>query len=98
VVVNGARRFGVYPRKGTIREGADADLTVVDLERDSIVDPEKLFTAARDVAGLYAGRRFRGAVDMTIVGGRVVFENGRVTGQPGDGRFVPGLSREDAAS
>jgi allantoinase len=98
VVVNGARRFGVYPRKGTIREGADADLTVVDLERDSIVDPQRLFTAAREVAGLYAGRRFRGAVDMTIVGGRVVFENGQVTGKPGDGRFVPGIVHEGRAA
>ena len=90
VTVNGARRFDVHPRKGTIREGSDADLVVVDLERATIVEPAQLFTAARQVAGLYAGRRFQGAIEMTIVGGRPVFENGEITVPPGTGRFLAG--------
>ncbi len=94
VTSNGTRRFGVYPRKGTIRQGGDADLTIVDLNRETVVDPARLFTAAKEVASLYAGQRFKGAVDMTIVGGKVVFENGQVTGQPGDGRFVSGSAHE----
>jgi allantoinase len=90
VTKNGAQRFGVYPTKGTIRVGSDADLVVVDLARDTVVEPSSLFTAARDVAGLFAGQRFKGAVDITIVGGKIVFEAGQVTGRPGGGRFVAG--------
>jgi allantoinase len=90
VTVNGARRFDVHPRKGTIREGSDADLVVVDLERATVVEPAKLFTAARQVAGLYAGRRFQGTIEMTIVGGRAVFKNGEITVPPGTGRFLAG--------
>ena len=76
--------------EGAIREGSDADLVVVDLRRDTLVEPAKLFTAARECAGLYAGRRFRGAVDTTIVGGSVVFEGGQIVAPAGAGRFVSG--------
>ncbi len=87
---NGAKRFGVYPAKGVIRVGSDADLVVVDLTRETVVEPGRLFTAAREVAGLFAEQRFKGAVDTTIVGGEVVFHAGEVMGKPGHGRFVPG--------
>jgi dihydroorotase-like cyclic amidohydrolase len=63
---------------------------VVDLTRETVVQPGRLFTAAREVAGLFAEQRFKGAVDTTIVAGEVVFHAGEVTGKPGHGRFVPG--------
>jgi dihydroorotase len=78
-----ARVFGLAD-KGRLESGADADLTIVDLDRTFVIRDE-------DVIGRidwtpYAGRTVRGAIAATLVRGRVVYEDGRVTGQPGWGR------------
>jgi len=91
---NGARRFGVYPHKGHIGVGADADLVLYDPAADTTIHRDMLFSKARDCDRLYEGRTFRGRVRRTLVMGRTVFTEGRVTGQPGDGHFV----RPDAAA
>jgi allantoinase len=85
---NGAKRFGIYPRKGTIRVGADADLIVVDLEAETVIRKEDLLTQARLSDRLYDNMRFRGAIERTLVRGRTVFAGGRVTGEAGWGAFV----------
>ena len=81
-----AQRLGLWPRKGEIRPGSDADLAVVDLDREWTLTADALHT--RSGLSPYLGRRFRGAVTRTLVRGRTVFERGEVTGAPGDGRFV----------
>ena len=78
-----ARIFGLAD-KGRIEAGAHADLALVDLDRTFEIRDV-------DVIGKidwtpYAGRTVRGAITTTLVRGRVVFEDGRVTGQPGWGR------------
>jgi dihydroorotase (multifunctional complex type) len=85
---NGARRFGLYPRKGVVQEGADADLTLVDLDATTTIDRAKLFTEARDADRLYDGMTFRARVAGTILAGEVVFDGEEVLNRPGDGRFV----------
>lgn len=87
VAANPARRFGLYPRKGAILPGADADLALVDLERRWTLAADALF--ARSGLSPYVGREFRGAVVRTLVRGRVVYEKGEITVAPGHGRFVP---------
>jgi len=84
---NAAKRFNL-PSKGVIAQGADADLTLVDLAAITTIDPAKLYTHARDVAHLYNGARFTGRVMATLVAGKTVFEDGTVTGAKGWGRFV----------
>jgi allantoinase len=85
---NGARRFGLYPKKGVVDAGADADLIVVDLEADTVVDRERLFTQSRGTDRFFHGMRFRGRVERTLVNGRTVFRDGEVIGKPGEGSFV----------
>jgi allantoinase len=85
---NGAKRFGIYPRKGVIQTGADADVILVDLEAKTVVDKHQEFTKARANDFFYDGRTFQGRVERTIVGGKTVFADGQVLGQPGDGKFV----------
>ena len=80
-----ARIFGLYPRKGSLRPGADADIVLVDLNRPYRVEVENLFTQAKDCARLYEGRETGGAVVRTMVRGRTVYENGRITAEPGWG-------------
>ena len=85
---NGARRYGIYPRKGAILPGSDADLVMVDLAAETILSPDQMHTNAREVAHLFAGRRLRGRVIATIVGGQTVYRDGKITGSPGQGRYV----------
>ena len=80
-----AARLGLT-RKGEIRGGKDADLALVDLEREWTLTPDALET--KSGVSPYLGRRFRGAVARTIVRGRTVYADGKVTGEPGDGWFV----------
>jgi allantoinase len=69
-----ARLLGLWPRKGAIRAGSDADLALVALERDWIFEPEQL--QARSGLSPYVGRSFRGAVVRTLVRGITVYDSG----------------------
>jgi dihydroorotase len=86
---NPARIFGVYPRKGVIQPGADADLVIVDLEREETIRNETTYTKVGWTP--YHGRKVKGAPVMTLVRGKIVMENGNVLGKPGDGTFIPPL-------
>ena len=84
---NSARIFGMYPRKGTIQPGSDADLTIVDLDLEKKVTPE-LLQSYSDYT-IYDGLRMQGWPVMTIVRGKVVMEDGQVdSGALGHGEFV----------
>jgi dihydroorotase-like cyclic amidohydrolase len=85
---NGAKRFGIYPRKGAIAPGADADLILVDLDATTTIHRGELLTQSRETDRLYDGRSFRGRVLRTLLAGRTVALDGEVTGAPGEGRFV----------
>jgi allantoinase len=87
---NVARLYGLYPRKGVIRVGSDADLTLVDPVLRRTIDRSKMITKARDTARLFDGRETVGAPVMTLVRGRVVMRRGEITVEPGYGHFVPG--------
>jgi dihydroorotase len=80
-----ARVFGLG-RKGRIEVGADADLAIVDLDAELTISDE--IVLSRTGWTPYAGRTVRGKIDRTIVRGRTVYADGRVTGDPGWGRKV----------
>jgi dihydroorotase (multifunctional complex type) len=81
-----AEVFGLYPAKGSIRVGSDADLVVVDLARESMVDPTKFKSKAKYTP--FAGWKLRGLPIMTFVGGTLVAKDGKIVGRPGCGSFV----------
>ena len=86
---NPARIFGLYPRKGTVSVGADADLCVFDPRSRRRLSGGLLHSAA-DLEP-FEGMEVAGAVAYTISRGTVVYEGGVVVGSAGHGRFVPGL-------
>lgn len=81
-----AKRFGLYPRKGTIAAGADADLALVDLKQKYTLKKEELLD--RHSHSPYIGKTFRGTVKYTIARGDIVWEQGRLSGKTGRGRIV----------
>ena len=88
MATNGAKRFGIYPHKGLIAEGADADIIVYDPNETTTIHAEKLFTKAALCDRLYDGMSFRGRLERTILGGKTVFVDGNVIGEKGQGKFV----------
>ena len=83
---NAAKRYGLYPKKGIIKVGGDADFTIVDLDKKWVVEPSKL-----ESKGKYSpltGKELTGQVYMTIVRGEVVYkENKGIVGTKGYGKM-----------
>jgi dihydropyrimidinase/dihydroorotase len=83
---NTARVFGLYPRKGVLMPGADADVVIVDPDLEATVD-DAFYHCLCEVS-IYRGYTLRGLVRTTIVRGRVMVENRETVGAPGWGRHV----------
>jgi dihydropyrimidinase len=81
-----ARLFGMYPRKGAVAVGADADLVVYDPTATRTISAK---THHMDVDySCYEGRQVRGRSDVVLSRGSVIVRNGEFTGRKGHGRFV----------
>jgi len=81
-----ARIFGLWPRKGTIAVGADADLVVWDPERESRLSVETLHM--RVDYSPYEGRVVRGGPVVVMSRGEVIVDHGEWKGRPGRGEFL----------
>jgi dihydropyrimidinase len=83
---NPAKIFGLYPKKGVIAPGSDADLV--------IIDPEKRVKLNRNILhgnsdySVYEGIEARGWPVCTISRGKIIVENGTFRGKPGRGKFL----------
>jgi dihydropyrimidinase len=89
LAANPARIFGLWPRKGRVEPGADADLVLFDPSAEGVLNDADLHSAAG--FSPYSGLRLKGRVRTTISRGRVVFDGGRVVGDPAWGRFIERL-------
>ncbi|MBN2323318.1 MAG: amidohydrolase family protein [Spirochaetes bacterium] len=88
---NTARTFGLYPKKGAIEVGGDADLVLLDMEKTQTVRSERLHHISD--FSLFEGKKLTGWPVLTMVRGNVVMEEGEVTKEAGGGRFVPRPAR-----
>ncbi|MGM0718248.1 MAG: dihydroorotase, partial [Halobacteriota archaeon] len=83
---NTAEAWNLYPKKGAIRVGSDADLVVVDLEETKTVTPE-LLNGGPDYSP-YNGREVTGWPTQTIVRGQLAYEDGEIVGERGFGTHI----------
>jgi dihydropyrimidinase len=83
---NPAKLFGLYPRKGTIAVGSDADIVVFDPEREHTI------TAANQRSktdyNLYEGTKVTGTPEVVLLRGQFLVEGDELVAEPGIGRFV----------
>jgi allantoinase len=83
---NPARIFGLYPQKGSLLPGADADVTVIDMNKEWTLTVDDLLYKNKHSA--YVGYTFKGAVERTIVRGKTVYQNGQITAPAGYGHLL----------
>ncbi|MCI8560680.1 MAG: amidohydrolase family protein [Dorea sp.] len=81
-----AEKFGVYPQKGTLLPGSDADIVIVDMNLEKEV--HGLSLASRSDFSIYEGRHLKGWPTTTVKGGQVVMENGVLTARTPAGNMI----------
>ncbi len=86
---NPARIFGLYPKKGTIAVGSDADLVVYDPTREFTIRADNQHSNVGYT--LYEGRSVLGWPEMSFQRGRRLLWQGEVVAEPGQGQFLPTL-------
>ncbi|MCV9887864.1 allantoinase AllB [Metabacillus halosaccharovorans] len=82
-----AKLFNIYPTKGAIKVGTDADLTIVDMEKEFTIKKKDLHSKSKITA--FNGYKVKGAPVYTIIRGSIVMEKGEILGQPAGTLVTP---------
>lgn len=85
---NPAKIFKLFPKKGIIALGSDADLVMINPKKKYTISKEKMFTTVRDIAKVYDGWEVYGMPSKTILRGEIIYENGEIKGKPGYGKVL----------
>lgn len=83
-----ARLYGLYPQKGSLQPGSDADIVLYDPGAQSVIDTSTWHSRSRGSARIFDGIGYRGRVLRTIVRGRTVYADGQLVGPRGWGQMV----------
>jgi dihydroorotase-like cyclic amidohydrolase len=83
-----AKKFGLTPRKGLLDVGSDADLVLIDLKKE-MKAPENPIYSNSDFSTV-AGKKIKGWPIMTMLRGKIVAKDQKITGESGYGRYVSG--------
>ena len=86
LATNPAKLFGLYPRKGTIAVGSDADIVIFDPERTHTISAATHHS--KSDYNLFEGTEVTGTPELVLLRGQVLVENGELVASPGVGRFV----------
>ncbi|MFC1814606.1 allantoinase AllB [Thermodesulfobacteriota bacterium] len=90
VTENPAKLFNLYPNKGTIKVGTDGDFTIVDMDKEGIIDSDKLHS--RFTVTPFNGWKVKGMPVCTIVRGNIVMKDGELVGEPIGKHINPSFS------
>ena len=86
-----ARLLGIYPRKGALLPGSDADLVLVDFERELTLTDDGLHTKVGWTP--YLGRKVKGYVALSMLRGTVIARDREICVEPGYGQYVAGVAQ-----
>lgn len=81
-----ARRLGLFPEKGSLRIGADADIVLVDMGKRWVIEDQDVVSKAG--WSPYSGTECIGKPVMTFVRGQLAMKDGKIVAEPGAGRYV----------
>jgi len=81
-----AKIFGMYPKKGTLQPGSDADITIWDPEKE--IEYGKAFARHRTDYNLYEQWKLKGVIEMVIMRGKVIVDGQQWLGSSGEGEFI----------
>ena len=84
---NPARLFNMYPQKGSFNIGTDADFTVIDMEKEGVIDKNKIHSKSKITP--FDGYKVKGLPMYTIVRGNVVMKDGKIMGKPQGRKIDP---------
>ena len=84
-----ARLLGIFPRKGALLPGSDADLVLVDIDREMTLTDDGLYTKVGWTP--YLGWKVKGYVELTMLRGAVIARDREVVGTPGYGEYIAGV-------
>lgn len=85
---NAAKMLGLYPQKGCLLPGSDADFIFIDPDEKWVYDGAKSFSKTKSVKGAYQGMELTGRITDTFVRGTRVYGDGRILTESGYGKFV----------
>ena len=83
---NPARIWGIYPKKGALSVGSDADIVIVDAHKEWVLSAEAL--KSRSDYSIYEGRAVKGKAIKTFVRGKLVAEDGELVAKAPLGEYV----------
>ncbi len=82
-----AKHYGIYPKKGAMFIGSDADFTIIDLDKEWTIEKEKMYTMAKYTP--FHGYKLKGKPVKTIVRGKLVYDDeSGIVGEEGYGEFI----------
>jgi len=84
---NPARLFNMYPQKGNFNIGTDADFTIVDMEKESVIDKNRLHSKTKITP--FDGYKVKGVPVFTIIRGKIVMKDGKIIGKPQGRKIDP---------
>ncbi|HLA28771.1 MAG TPA: dihydroorotase family protein [Syntrophales bacterium] len=84
--INPARLLGIYPQKGAITVGSDADLAIVDVNKEFEVDYRKLHSVSD--WNMFQGKKLKGQSIITIKSGKIAYREGEILVEPGLGIYL----------
>jgi dihydropyrimidinase len=83
---NPAKIFGIYPQKGTIQPGSDADIAIWNPSREFTYGVQ--YSQQRTDYNLYEGWQLKGIIEKVFLRGKLIVDNRDWYGKRGDGRFI----------